>query len=152
MSHSVTATLPRKLQMLWECSGVRMYLYRPQDTMLKNMVASLAPSKCHSMIYHTIATVIKLKRCLQFSSLHLKFRLDNLSHFPDDLLQDIFYTYCLMSMLSLFIPFIQVPCTCLVSKGFKGSFVNYKWDGASSYPKARTVNDPLNAWGVYFKF
>ena len=53
--------------MLWECSGVRMYLYRPQDTMLKNMVASLAPSKCHSMIYHTIATVIKLKRCLHFS-------------------------------------------------------------------------------------
>ena len=54
-------------------------------------------------------------------------------------------------MLSLFIPFIQVPCTCLVSKGFKGSFVNNKWDGAGSYPKAPTVNDPLNAWGVYFK-
>ena len=53
--------------MLWECPGVRLYLYRPQDTMLKYIVTSLAPCKCHSMIYHTIATVIKLKQCLQLS-------------------------------------------------------------------------------------
>ena len=97
--------------------------------MLKNIVTSLAPSKCHSMTYHTIATVIKLKWCLQLSRVHIRSGLVNLSHFLDDLLQDIIYTYSLkISMLPIFIPFIQVPCTCLVSKGFKGSFVHNKWD------------------------
>ena len=53
-------------------------------------------------------------------------------------------------MLSVFIPFIQVPCTCLVSKGFKEvlSIIN----GMAFVNKARSVNDPLNAWGVYLSF